>query len=79
MVTVQVAVKLPLPSGPLTVGELQALVFWVRPAVGVIDGAIDLNTTGVVPLGMAVTVTVKVCALPTSLSALGPICTEAST
>ena len=70
MVTEQVATL------PETEGEPQVVDCDV--GAGVTTGVIDPKLT-LVPVGMAVTVTLKVCWLCTSLTPLGAIATEAST
>jgi hypothetical protein len=63
---------------PVTIGVAQVFVF-VTFGVGVTLGVMLVNETGVAPDGIAVTVTLNVCAWPTGLVALGVIATDAST
>src|SRR5262245_58408786 len=71
MVTVQVAVL------PLTVGAPQVLLS--EPGAGLTLGVIAPKVGVPVPSGNAVTVIVKVCGVPTSLTPLGPMGMLAST
>src|SRR2546425_8329563 len=71
MVSVQVAVLLTMVGAP-------QVVLWLSGA-GLTDGVMLVKTTGLAPSGRALTVMVKVWAVPTSFTPLGAIVILAST